>query len=168
MLVDCLTEDHRWGALGIEALAEAAASAVLVRLGLEPAAFEISLLACNDARIAELNSDFRGKPQPTNVLSWPSEERGAKQAGGMPQLPIAGVTGPRELGDIAIAYETCAAEAAAAGRTLQAHATHLIVHGTLHLLGFDHEREADAALMEGLETEILGSLGIADPYATVE
>jgi len=73
-------------------------------------------------------------------------------------------TGVIELGDIAIAYDTCAGEAAAAGRPMADHVTHLLVHGTLHLLGFDHERDADATLMEGLEVEILGNMGIADPY----
>jgi probable rRNA maturation factor len=68
---------------------------------------------------------------------------------------------------VAIAWETCAREAQAAGRPLEDHALHLLVHGTLHLLGFDHEREGDAELMEGLETEILGALGVADPYAGV-
>lgn len=165
MLVDCLTEDHRWEALGLDALAEAAAAATLLRLGLDPAAYEISLLGCNDARIAELNADFRGKPQPTNVLSWPSDERGADVPGKMPRAPDMADDGLTELGDIAIAYETCAAEAEASGKPLVQHATHLIVHGTLHLLGFDHERDLDATLMERLEVEILGQLGLADPYA---
>jgi len=165
MLVDCMTEDHRWEVLGLEGLAERAACAVLARLGLDPGDYEISLLACNDARIAELNADFRGKPQPTNVLSWPSEERAARKPGAMPLLPAAaGPMGASELGDIAIAWETCAAEAQAAGKTLEQHATHLIVHGTLHLLGFDHERDADAALMEGFETGILAGFGHPDPY----
>ena len=162
MIVDCLTEDHRWDALDLDRLADTAARAVLEHLNLDPEAFEISLLACNDARIAELNADFRGKPQPTNVLSWPSSERGAAVAGALPRLPSAG--GDPELGDIAIAWETCAAEAAAAGKTLTDHALHLLVHGTLHLLGFDHERDADAALMEGIESGVLGKLGVADPY----
>jgi len=165
MLVDCLTEDHRWDALGLDPLAQAAARAVLIRLRLEPSVYEISLLGCNNARIAELNADFRGKPQPTNVLSWPSDERGARNPGDMPHLPGASAQGETELGDIAIAWETCAAEALAAGKPLQDHATHLLVHGTLHLLGFDHEREADAALMEELESEIMAQLGLPDPYA---
>lgn len=164
MVVDCLTEDHRWEALGLEALAEAAAAAALTHLRLDPADFEISLLGCNDARIAELNADFRGKPQPTNVLSWPSEERGSDIPGKAPLTPEIDDHGPTELGDIAIAYDTCAAEAGMAGKPLAAHTTHLIVHGTLHLLGFDHERDLDATLMEQLEVEILGKLGVADPY----
>lgn len=69
-----------------------------------------------------------------------------------------------ELGDIAIAYDTCAREAAEAGKTMRDHTLHLLVHGTLHLLGFDHERDRDATLMEGLETEILGKMGLGDPY----
>ncbi|MBW7921281.1 MAG: rRNA maturation RNase YbeY [Rubellimicrobium sp.] len=169
MAVDCLIEDQRWQAVGLDAIAEAAAAGVFARLGLEPGAWGVSLLGCNDARIAELNADFRGKPQPTNVLSWPSEERGAAAPGAMPPLPRPDPSGDEvELGDIAIAYDTCLAEAAQAGRTLHDHALHLVAHGLLHLLGFDHERDADAALMEGIEREVLGKLGIADPYQSDE
>ena len=160
MSVDCVIEDPRWG--DIAGLAEIATEAALDRLGLEPSVFEISLLACDDSRIAALNADFRGKPVPTNVLSWPSDERGAAVDGEMPLMPQPGPDS--ELGDIAIAYDTCAREAAEAGKTMRDHTIHLLVHGTLHLLGFDHERDQDATLMEGLETEILGKLGIADPY----
>ena len=160
MTVDCVVEDARWAE--IDALALTASNAVLDRLGLEPSAFEISVLACGDARIAALNEGFRGKPQPTNVLSWPSDERAATIDGEMPIPPQVGPDS--ELGDIAIAYDTCAAEAAAAGKPMREHTLHLLVHGTLHLLGFDHERDRDATLMEGLETEILGKLGISDPY----
>lgn len=168
MLVDCLTEDHHWDSLCLGPLAESAASATLRRLGLDPALYEISLLGCNDARIAELNADFRGKPRPTNVLSWPSGERAARTEGNLPRLPGPSAQGPQELGDIAIAWDTCTAEAASAGLQPADHVTHLVVHATLHLLGFDHERPGDAALMEGLETEILGNLGIADPYSPRE
>lgn len=162
MTIDCMIEDRRWMSLGLDALAEAAVTATFDRLGLEPSVFEISLLACNDARIATLNADFRGKPQPTNVLSWPSEERAARTPGEMPIPPRPGPDA--ELGDIAIAYDTCAREAAESNKPLAGHVTHLIVHGTLHLLGFDHENDPDAALMEGLETEILGKMGQPDPY----
>ncbi len=160
MTVDCVIEDPRWG--DIAALADLATDATLVRLGLEPSVFEVSLLSCDDARITALNADFRDKPKATNVLSWPSDERAAAIDGEMPLPPQIGPD--TELGDIAIAYDTCAAEAAAAGKTIRDHTVHLLVHGTLHLLGFDHERDRDATLMEGLETEILGKLGISDPY----
>ena len=155
-----MIEDKRWG--DIAALARTATDAALERVGLEPSVFEISVLACNDARIAVLNEDFRGKPRPTNVLSWPSDERGAVTDGEMPLAPQPGIDA--ELGDIAIAYETTQREATEAGKTFADHTLHLLVHGTLHLLGFDHERDRDATLMEGLETEILGKLGVCDPY----
>lgn len=161
MTVDCVVEDMRWG--DIDALARTATDATLTRLGLEPSVFEISILACDDARIAALNADFRGKPKATNVLSWPSDEWAAAVDGEMPLAPQPGQD--NELGDIAIAYDTCVREAAVAGKSLQDHTIHLLVHGTLHLLGFDHERDRDATLMEGLETEILGKLGISDPYS---
>lgn len=159
MTVDCMIEDKRWASVNLEALAEAAASATFSHLGIKDA--EVSLLACNDARIADLNADFRGKPTPTNVLSWPSDERGADRDGDKP-LPV----DPHdpEIGDIAIAYETCAQEAETAGKTIKDHTTHLIVHGILHLLGYDHDRDLDATLMEGLESAILGNMGLADPY----
>lgn len=163
MSVDCLIEDRRWAEL--ETLAQRASDAVFAHFDMDVDAFEISLLGCNDARIAELNADFRGKPQPTNVLSWPSDERAALVDGAMPaaaKLPM-----DAELGDIAIAYETCAREAAEAGKTMQDHTLHLLVHGTLHLLGFDHVRDQDATLMEGLETQILGKLGVCDPYREI-
>ncbi|WP_458791600.1 rRNA maturation RNase YbeY [Yoonia sp. MH D7] len=159
MIIDCMIEDKRWATANLEALAEAAAVATFRHLKLK--GYEVSLLACNDKRIAELNADFRGKPTPTNVLSWPSDERGAAIDGGQPLPPT---SHDPALGDIAIAYDTCAAEALSAGKSLPDHATHLIIHGILHLLGYDHERDHDATLMEGLETTILGSMGQADPY----
>ena len=162
MTIDCVIEDQRWADVGFEAIAEIASDAALTRLGLEQSVFEISILACDDARIANLNGDFRDKAKPTNVLSWPSEERAAMTPGKMPVMPQPGPDS--EIGDIAIAFDTCAREAEDQGKPFQDHVTHLIVHGTLHLLGFDHENEPDAALMEGLETEILGNLGLPDPY----
>ncbi len=159
MGIDILIEDPRWRAAGLEPLAERAAKATLDHLGIDIEAAEISLLACDDARIAVLNTDFRAKPQPTNVLSWPSEERGAAKPGARPAPPR-----DMELGDIAISYDTCAREAHEMGLVFSDHITHLTIHGILHLLGYDHISDLDATLMEGLETAILGKLGIADPY----
>lgn len=164
-LVDTLIEDPRWQALDLSSLAEAAGRAALAGVGLQPVGYEISLLGCDDRRIAALNTDFRGKPQPTNVLSWPSEERGAATDGARPPAPGRGANeDPEELGDIAIAWETCEREALDQGKTMRDHVTHLLVHGTLHLLGYDHQRDRDASLMEGLETQILQGMGLADPY----
>ncbi len=164
-LVETVIEDARWESLGLEALAERAGRAVLSGLDLPVEGFAISLMGCDDARIAVLNADFRGKPAPTNVLSWPSEERGAEVAGEAPVPPEPGAPDdPESLGDIAIAWETCAREAAGQGKPMVDHVTHLLVHGTLHLLGYDHVEDEDAALMEGLEVRILASLGVSDPY----
>lgn len=164
MTIELSLEDSRWSALDLETLAEQAETATLTRLGLDPEACEISLLACDDARIAALNTMFRGKPTPTNVLSWPAEDLSADTAGDKPLAPEPDFTGAYALGDIAIAWDTCAREAAAAGKPVADHVTHLLVHGILHLLGYDHVRDPDATLMETLETGILGNLGIDDPY----
>jgi probable rRNA maturation factor len=164
-LVETLIEDARWEAFGLPDLAERAGRATLAALDMPVAGFIVSLMGCDDARIAVLNADFRGKPQPTNVLSWPSEERGADSPGGMPDLPEPGPEDdPESLGDIAIAFDTCAREAEAAAKPMHEHVSHLVVHGVLHLLGFDHIDEADAARMEALEVRILATLGLSDPY----
>ena len=161
--MDIDIEDPRWGALDIEGLCQTAITATLIHLSL-PLDAEVSILACDDLRISALNADFRAKATPTNVLSWPSEERAAMRPGGQPAPPKPDQGDMIELGDIAISYDTCAAEALAAGKDITHHVTHLIIHGTLHLLGYDHENEQDAALMEGFEVEILGKLGLDDPY----
>ncbi|SEW37802.1 probable rRNA maturation factor [Cognatiyoonia koreensis] len=163
MTVEVMIEDTRWAEIDITTLAETATDAALERVGLERSSFEISLLACDDRKIAQLNTDFRAKAQPTNVLSWPSDERGASADGETPLPPT--LPQDQELGDIAIAFDTCEAEALGANKPMSEHVIHLIIHGTLHLLGYDHMREGDAALMEGLETEILGNLGVSDPYS---
>lgn len=158
--VDIIIEDERWADL--PPLADRACTAALAGAGLDPSAYEVSVLACDDVRIAALNAGFRQKGTPTNVLSWPSDERGAQVDGRMPEPPELPMDA--ELGDIAISYDTCAREAAEGGKPFEHHVIHLMVHGTLHLLGFDHIRDKDAALMEGLETKILGKLDIPDPY----
>jgi probable rRNA maturation factor len=164
-LVETVIEDPRWAPLSLESLAETAARATLAGLGLAVEGFQISLLACDDARIATLNADFRGKPQPTNVLSWPSDERAPEFVGEDPERPDPGpIDDPLELGDIAIAYDTCTREAAEQGKPVAAHVTHLLVHALLHLLGYDHIEDEDAELMEGHEVRILASLGLPDPY----
>lgn len=126
-------------------------------------AASVSLLACDDARIATLNADFRDRPTPTNVLSWPEEDL-ASDAGAAPREPTPDPGGTISLGDIAISYDTCLREAASQGKPMAHHVTHLLVHGTLHLLGHDHIRAGDRARMEALEVKILGKMGIPDPY----
>jgi probable rRNA maturation factor len=164
-LVDTVIEDQRWEAFGLDDLAERAAQAVLAELGLAASGFAICVMGCDDGRIAELNADFRGKPQPTNVLSWPSEERGAESPGARPDMPVPGTPDdPEELGDLALAYDTCLREAAEQGKSAQDHVTHLVAHGVLHLLGYDHLTDEDAELMEGIEISALDRLGVNNPY----
>ncbi|WP_282022278.1 rRNA maturation RNase YbeY [Ruegeria faecimaris] len=162
MNLELSVEDTRWD--GLEFLAERATRAVLDHCDLDADLCEVSLLGCDDARIAQLNTEFREKASPTNVLSWPAEDLAADSAGQTPILPEPDFSGEIALGDIAISYDTCAREAAEAGKNMDDHVTHLIVHGLLHLLGYDHIRDLDATLMEGVEVEILGKLGIDDPY----
>jgi len=107
---------------------------------------ELSLMICDDSTIQELNSKWRNKNKPTNVLSFPGEEDGAL------------------LGDIVVSMDTVRREAGLENKPVENHLIHLIVHGFLHLFGYDHETEDEALKMESLETLILGELGIADPY----
>lgn len=164
-LIEALIECEDWAAVDLPALAERAARAVLVDQEMEAGDWEISLLGCDDARIAVLNADFRDKPTPTNVLSWPAQDLASGEDGGEPWFPEPMVPGvPDSLGDIAIAWETCAREASEAGKAVTDHVTHLMVHGVLHLLGYDHIRDGDAAVMEKIEVRILARLGIDNPY----
>ena len=110
---------------------------------------EISVVLCGDAFIRELNRKWRGRDEPTNVLSFPA-------GGDLASAPL--------LGDIVIAFETTSREAIEAGKPLRDHLAHLVVHGFLHLIGHDHAETAEAVAMETLERAILARLGIADPY----
>lgn len=117
-----------------------------------------SLLFTSDTEVHALNREWRNRDKPTNVLSFPMLERAELEE-------LAADGPPVMLGDIALAHATCAREAAEKGTTLAAHATHLIVHGLLHLAGHDHvDSDAQAEQMEALETAILAKLGIPDPY----
>lgn len=150
--LDLIEACPAWGAAipEIGALCRATASAALAAAA-DPGEHELSVLLADDAEIRALNRAWRGKDQPTNVLSFPA---GAPTVNGAPRL----------LGDVALAYETVAREAAEQGKSLADHFRHLLVHGVLHLLGHDHEEEEAAERMEGLERKILAGLGIADPY----
>ena len=137
---------------GLEPKAEAA---ILEALRQSKAAVagiaEVAVVHLDDAEQRELNRQWRGIDKSTNVLSFPQLE---------PFTPVLGL-----IGDITLARETVAKEAEEMGIAFEAHFTHLVVHGFLHLLGYDHIEDDEAAMMEGLETKILATLGIADPYA---
>ena len=163
-LVDVVVEDEAWLSVlpDLEDVAETGAQRALDAAGLAGDSYEIALLACDDQRIAALNADFRGKPKATNVLSWPAHDLRPDSAGGQPAHPPKG--DPITLGDVAIARQTCLREAKNASIPLKTHATHLILHAVLHLLGYDHVDDADAQIMEALESRAMISAGFPDPY----
>ncbi|GAA3867744.1 rRNA maturation RNase YbeY [Celeribacter arenosi] len=162
MPIEVVIEDARWETAGMDALAQAAIGALCAHLGIDVEACEGAVLACDDPRIRELNAGFREKDKATNVLSWPAEERA--NPGNRPTLPQPDFEGAIELGDVAISFDTCAREADEQGKSFDHHVTHLLVHGLLHLLGYDHITDEDAEIMEGTETEILVIMGLPDPY----
>jgi len=147
-----MIESDRWAAVlpGAAALAEGAARAALAAAPpADPA--QLGIVLADDALVRRLNATYRGQDKPTNVLSFPQD------AATLPAIPT-------PLGDVVLAFETVAGEAAAQEKTLADHLAHLVVHGVLHVVGFDHETDGDAAGMEDLERRILRGLGVGDPY----
>jgi probable rRNA maturation factor len=164
MLDIAIDADGEWdSSSGWEELARAAASAAIAesafpQLSNGERTVELSIRLAGDAEVHSLNSEWRGKDKPTNVLSFPMA--------GTDELADAGSPGPElMLGDIILARGVCAAEAAEKAIPLDQHAAHLMVHGTLHLLGYDHIDEDSAADMEAREIRALARMGIADPYS---
>ncbi|WP_425230482.1 rRNA maturation RNase YbeY [Sphingomonas sp.] len=151
--------DADWPALATRAARAAVEATPHGALAASPALVEISVRLTTDAEVRTLNAQYRGKDRPTNVLSFP-----------MIQPDLLGTVtqnsddGEVLLGDIVLAHGVCAAEAVAKGVSLADHLTHLIVHGMLHLLGYDHIGEGEADAMEAIERDVLAGLGIADPY----
>lgn len=163
--IDVIVRSQRWrqGVADVTRLcAETARRAYVVAAGDDPDAqsreAQVSIVLTSDRAVQALNRTFRGQDQATNVLSFPVPQAPAAAAGCSPP--------PRLLGDVVIAFGTTAAEAAAAGKDLGHHLRHLIVHGILHVLGYDHQTEGDAAAMERLEAAILACFGVSDPYAS--
>jgi probable rRNA maturation factor len=151
-----------WERLARDAATAAIAESAFPQLVTGPRAAELSVRLTSDAEVHALNAHWRGKDRPTNVLSFPmAEPYELEQADdadddSAPELLI---------GDVILARGVCVSEAAAKGVSIVQHAAHLVVHGTLHLLGYDHQDEASAVDMEGREVRALARLGIADPYA---
>ena len=145
-MIDIEIEDDRWSRTvpEAEALTRQAAEAALAG----ERGDNVTVLLTDDKTVRELNGRFRGKDGPTNVLSFPAQEN--------PE---------RFLGDIALAFETCEREAVEQGKQLAHHLQHLVAHGALHLVGYDHQSDAEGEAMEALEREILSGLGVPDPYA---
>ncbi len=160
--VDVVMEDVTWGGFGdAEAAVRAAAAALAKWQDVIQVRSEAVVALATDAEVAELNATYRGKAKPTNVLSFPAPP--------LPGPPVSGdshAVGPRQLGDIILARETILREVEESGTPPVHHLQHLVLHGLLHLLGYDHETNAEAERMEALETAILASMGIPDPYSS--
>ncbi len=155
-LIDVEIEDDSW----LDALPDAASVMETgVRAALTAAGFaeeaDVVVLLTDDAEMQRLNAEYRHKNKPTNVLSFPAPR----------EMSIKGEL--EHLGDLALGFETCAREAREQGKSLRNHLLHLAVHGTLHLLGHDHEVDGEAEEMEAIERQILAGMGIADPYSDV-
>lgn len=150
-------EDQRWDEVfpNAERTLTPVVAAALAAGGAPPEPIEMGIVLTDDETVRQLNRDYRGKDRPTNVLSFALTEGEDGPA----------VGGPVMLGDVVLAYETVMREAAEGGKRPQDHACHLVVHGVLHLLGYDHGTDAEAAEMERLEISVLAAFGLADPYA---
>ncbi len=155
MSVDVVIEAGGWPE-GAPLWAEMALDAIAGLLDREVG--EVAILLTGDAQMQKLNAEFRGKDAPTNVLSWPSVEY-VREPG---ERPLAVSDDEGFWGDLAFGYQRCVSEAAEIG--IENHFKHLVIHGVLHLLGYDHEDEKDAEMMEALEIEALSRLNIASPY----
>jgi probable rRNA maturation factor len=138
-----------------EAVVLRAIEAAAVAIDADTGAAELAVMLTDDDGIRALNASYRGQDKPTNVLSFPAAQ---------PDYQVSDVA-PKLLGDIAIAYQTVRREADDEGKPFDHHLSHLAVHGFLHLVGYDHETDAEADAMEGAERSILAGLGIPDPYA---
>ena len=159
-----LSREDPWPEGDWQALAERAARAAIERtphgpLLTTPAAIEISVRLTSDAEVRALNHQYRQKDKPTNVLSFPMVQPDL-----IDTISQNSDDGEVLLGDIVLAHGVCTVEAAERGIPVEAHATHLMVHGVLHLLGYDHMTDDEAEAMEEIERQALGTLGIADPY----
>ena len=145
----------------VERLCGRVLRAAYAACGDRPGTAEAGVVLADDGFVRDLNRDYRGKDAPTNVLSFASLDAPGPEQGLPPGTPV-------PLGDVVIAFETTDAEARRDGKSLSDHLSHLLAHGMLHLMGYDHQTDEAAAEMEALEARILADLGIADPYASRE
>lgn len=155
----CWDDEQGWADLARRAVRAGLSVSPFANLIDKQVSVEVAVKLSDDTEVQGLNASYRGKDKPTNVLSFPMVQPDLLQS-----LENSD-DGEALLGDIILARETCTQEAADKGISLKQHATHLIAHGALHLLGYDHQNDADAERMEDLEVKALASLGLANPYS---
>ncbi|MBT4907841.1 MAG: rRNA maturation RNase YbeY [Rhodospirillaceae bacterium] len=160
VIVDVVSPDWRAADLNPDEIVPAAVRAAMAGADVSFASdVELGVRLTDDAEIRALNRDWRGRDAATNVLSFALDD-----APGDSIMENSPENGAAMLGDVVVAYETCAAEAVDQSKALAHHLSHLVVHGTLHLLGFDHETDDEAETMEALERAVLARIGVPDPY----
>ena len=164
ILLEVINESHGWDQKIFKTLAEDAISSTLLYLNYDPGIFEAAILICDDKKISELNHEFCDKRKTTNILSWPEKDLSTKISGEMPIRVSISNQSIIFLGNMAVSYQFTRAEAKEQDKNFYDHVHHLLVHGTLHLLGFVHDLELDAKIMEKIEVEILAKALISDPY----
>ena len=165
--VNLVCNDERWNNLPLEQMALTALKLIADKVLLKNFELEVSVLATNNSEISFLNKKFRNTDTATNILSWPERELRRPVGGQLPEYFLGRKNSLREsefIGNLAISFERCSIEAKEGEIPLKDHILHLLIHGCLHLIGFDHENELDANFMEEIEARLLKDLRIKNPY----
>ena len=167
MKINVIFRDKRWVKIPLEEIAKGALKLIADKFLGADNNLEVSILASDDTEIRALNKNFRGNNTSTNIISWPEHDFQIKQPGHFPEQFFkikSDSEGITFLGNLAISFERCSIEAKEKKIDFEDHILHLLIHGCLHLIGFDHQNELDANLMEDIEIRLLSGVGIKNPY----
>ena len=167
MKINIIFKDKRWVKIPLEEIGKGALKLIIDKFLGQDNNFEVSILASDDVVIRKLNKKFIGKDGSTNIISWPEHETLSNQPGHIPDLVTklkSRSEGLTFLGNLALSFERCSIEAKEKNIHFEDHILHLLLHGCLHLIGFDHQNEKDANLMEDIEIRLLSGVGIKNPY----
>lgn len=163
-------KDDRWKKIPLQKIAQSSLNLIVDKILHKEKQLEISILASNDFELAKLNKQYRGSSTPTNILAWPEHDFKRSTPGALPNYTSTSYSdfeGLDFIGNLAISFDRCSIESEETNIIFDNHLTHLLVHGCLHLIGFDHHDELDARLMEDVERKLLSELGIKNPYETI-
>lgn len=170
MKADIVFTDDRWEILPLEEVAKTSLALISDHILQKNIDFEIAILAGSDHDVIDLNKRFRGKSIATNILSWPEQEYKPARPGSFPDFAslLRGYQESHFLGNLALSFDRCSSEATEKNICFEVHIMHLLIHGGLHLIGFKHDNELDALLMEDIEKKLLSRLGIKNPYELID